>query len=48
MNTNVETLFTPQEQVYDSIVDLIPGPNNPHPWCASVNASIRRPISTCS
>jgi S-sulfo-L-cysteine synthase (O-acetyl-L-serine-dependent) len=31
MNTNVESLFTHQDQVYDSIVDLIPGPDNPTP-----------------
>jgi cysteine synthase len=31
MNTNVESLFLQQEQVYDSIVDLIPGPDNPTP-----------------
>jgi cysteine synthase len=31
MNANVETLFTDQVEVYDSIVDLIPGPDNPTP-----------------
>jgi cysteine synthase B len=31
MNANVEPLFEPHEQVYDSIVDLIPGPDNPTP-----------------
>ena len=31
MNANVETLFSQQDQVYDSIVDLIPGPDNPTP-----------------
>ena len=31
MNANVETLFPHQDQVCDSIVDLIPGPNNPTP-----------------
>ena len=31
MNANVDTLFPDQTEVYDSIVDLIPGPNNPTP-----------------
>jgi len=31
MNANVETLFRDREAVYDSIVDLIPGPDNPTP-----------------
>lgn len=31
MNANVETLFPEQDEVYDSIVDLIPGPDNPTP-----------------
>jgi cysteine synthase len=31
MNANVETLFPGRDEVYDSIVDLIPGPNNPTP-----------------
>jgi cysteine synthase len=31
MNTNVETLYEQQDQVYDSIVDLVPGPDNPTP-----------------
>ena len=31
MNANVDTLFTQQDQIYDSIVDLIPGPDNPTP-----------------
>jgi len=31
MNANVESLFPDQAEVYDSIVDLIPGPNNPTP-----------------
>jgi len=31
MNANVETLFPDQDPIYDSIVDLIPGPNNPTP-----------------
>ena len=31
MNANVETLFPEQDPIYDSIVDLIPGPNNPTP-----------------
>jgi cysteine synthase len=31
MNANVETLFPDQTEVYDSIVDLVPGPNNPTP-----------------
>ncbi|MGB5628441.1 MAG: PLP-dependent cysteine synthase family protein [Woeseiaceae bacterium] len=31
MNANVEPLFEPHDQVYDSIVDLIPGPDNPTP-----------------
>lgn len=31
MNANVETLFPDQDRIYDSIVDLIPGPNNPTP-----------------
>ena len=31
MNANVETLFPEQDEVYDSITDLIPGPNNPTP-----------------
>jgi len=31
MNANVETLFPNQTEVYDSIVDLVPGPNNPTP-----------------
>ncbi len=31
MNANVERLFQGQDEVYDSIVDLIPGPDNPTP-----------------
>lgn len=31
MNANVEKLFPGQHEVYDSIVDLIPGPENPTP-----------------
>ena len=31
MNANVETLFPGQDPIYDSIVDLVPGPNNPTP-----------------
>ena len=31
MNAHVETLFPDQTEVYDSIVDLVPGPNNPTP-----------------
>jgi cysteine synthase B len=31
MNANVETLFPGQAEVYDSIVDLVPGPDNPTP-----------------
>ncbi|MCO4810822.1 MAG: cysteine synthase family protein [Gammaproteobacteria bacterium] len=31
MNANVESLFPNQTEVYDSIVDLVPGPNNPTP-----------------
>ena len=31
MNANVETLFPGDEEIYDSIVDLIPGPDNPTP-----------------
>jgi len=31
MNANVETLYPDQTEVYDSIVDLVPGPNNPTP-----------------
>jgi cysteine synthase len=31
MNANVETLFPKRDEVYDSIVDLIPGPDNPTP-----------------
>ncbi len=31
MNANVENLFPNQTEVYDSIVDLVPGPNNPTP-----------------
>ncbi len=31
MNARVEELFPADEQVYDSIVDLIPGPDNPTP-----------------
>jgi cysteine synthase len=31
MNANVETLFPGRDEVYDSIVDLIPGPDNPTP-----------------
>ena len=31
MNANVETLFPDQTEVYDSMVDLVPGPNNPTP-----------------
>jgi len=31
MNANVETLFQRQDQIFDSIVDLIPGPDNPTP-----------------
>ncbi len=31
MNARVEALFPNDEQVYDSIADLIPGPDNPTP-----------------
>jgi S-sulfo-L-cysteine synthase (O-acetyl-L-serine-dependent) len=31
MNANVERLFPGREEIYDSIVDLIPGPDNPTP-----------------
>ena len=31
MNATAETLFPAQDQIHDSIVDLIPGPNNPTP-----------------
>ena len=31
MNANVEKLFPCREKIYDSIVDLIPGPDNPTP-----------------
>ena len=31
MNANVEALFPEQDQIHDSIVELIPGPNNPTP-----------------
>ena len=31
MNANVETLFTQEDQVHDSIVDLVPGLDNPTP-----------------
>jgi cysteine synthase len=31
MNANVESLFPDHDPIYDSIVDLIPGPNNPTP-----------------
>jgi cysteine synthase len=31
MNANVETLFPGRNEVYDSIVDLIPSPDNPTP-----------------
>jgi cysteine synthase B len=31
MNANVETLFTQEDQIHDSIVDLVPGPDNPTP-----------------
>ena len=31
MNANVKTLFPRRDAVYDSIVDLIPGPDNPTP-----------------
>ncbi|MDH3860421.1 MAG: pyridoxal-phosphate dependent enzyme, partial [Gammaproteobacteria bacterium] len=31
MNANVKTLFPRRDEVYDSIVDLIPGPDNPTP-----------------
>lgn len=31
MNANVETLFPDRTEVYDSIADLVPGPNNPTP-----------------
>ena len=31
MNANVETLFEGQDEVYDSVVDLVPGPDNPTP-----------------
>jgi len=31
MNANVETLFTQEDQVHDSIVDLVPGLGNPTP-----------------
>ena len=31
MNANVETLFPGHDQVYDSIAELIPGPDNPTP-----------------
>jgi len=31
MNAKVERLFPGREQIYDSIVDLVPGPDNPTP-----------------
>ena len=31
MKANVETLFPDHTEVYDSMVDLVPGPNNPTP-----------------
>ncbi len=31
MNANVETLFSRDEEILDSVVDLIPGPDNPTP-----------------
>lgn len=31
MNANVQALFSGRDEVYDSIVDLIPGPDNPTP-----------------
>ena len=31
MNANVEKLFPGREEIYDSIVDLVPGPDNPTP-----------------
>ena len=31
MNANVENLFADLDQIHDSIVDLIPGPDNPTP-----------------
>jgi cysteine synthase B len=31
MNANVEKLFPRREAIYDSIVDLVPGPDNPTP-----------------
>ena len=31
MNANVEKLFPCREEIYDSIVDLVPGPDNPTP-----------------
>ncbi len=31
MNANVESLFPARDEIYDSVVDLIPGPDNPTP-----------------
>ena len=31
MSANVETLFEGDEDIHDSIVDLVPGPDNPTP-----------------
>ncbi|MEJ2274483.1 MAG: cysteine synthase family protein [Woeseiaceae bacterium] len=31
MNANVETLFSGDEEILDSVVDLVPGPDNPTP-----------------
>jgi cysteine synthase B len=31
MNANVENLFPDREEIYDSVVDLVPGPDNPTP-----------------
>ncbi len=31
MNANVESLFPARDDIYDSVVDLIPGPDNPTP-----------------
>ena len=31
MNANVETLFRGSDEVYDSIVELVPGPDKPTP-----------------
>ena len=31
MNANVENLFPGREEIYDSVADLVPGPDNPTP-----------------